>query len=358
MAIGLDESTRSMTGWQAVVEALRAEGVPYVFGLPGDPGHLYDAVYELEQDGGPKAVGVRYETSGAFLAMAYQRVSGQLAACFGCPGSRYCQSRSWGAGSLFRLHPDAGARRARQPANQRHGRVSGNRPYRHDAADHQMGHDDRGSRADPLDHSTRGPARADGQTRSGVHRAPGRHRHGNLRHPPISQSQFGHAPGTERRRSLARRRSPCRGETAAYHHRRWVLSLRRRRRGVRAFGTIRHSGANDPVRPRIGSRDASVLLRGGRALSHQLSASYLRIGRSDRDGRHAHGRIPGRLFRSWHREAGDPDRNRRFRDRTQLAAGCRVAIRCPAGDRSVGRGFAGPRIAQIRCLGNGSQRGP
>jgi acetolactate synthase-1/2/3 large subunit len=86
MAIGLDESTRSMTGWQAVVEALRAERVPYVFGLPGDPGHLYDAVYELEQDGGPKALGVRYETSGAFLAMAYQRVSGQLAACFGCPG--------------------------------------------------------------------------------------------------------------------------------------------------------------------------------------------------------------------------------------------------------------------------------
>ena len=55
-------------------------------GLPGDPGHLYDAVYELEQDGGPTAIGVRYETSGAFLAMAYQRVSGRLAACFGCPG--------------------------------------------------------------------------------------------------------------------------------------------------------------------------------------------------------------------------------------------------------------------------------
>lgn len=86
MAIGMKENPRKMTGWQAVVEALRAEGVPYVFGLPGDPGHLYDAVYELEQDGGPKAIGVRYETSGAFLAMAYTRVSGVLAACFGCPG--------------------------------------------------------------------------------------------------------------------------------------------------------------------------------------------------------------------------------------------------------------------------------
>ncbi|MCO5221024.1 MAG: thiamine pyrophosphate-binding protein [Thermomicrobiales bacterium] len=86
MAIGQTETKRTMTGWQAVVEALRAEGVPYVFGLPGDPGHLYDAVYELEQDGGPRAVGVRYETSGAFLAMAYTRVTGKLAACFGCPG--------------------------------------------------------------------------------------------------------------------------------------------------------------------------------------------------------------------------------------------------------------------------------
>ncbi|CAN5900122.1 biosynthetic-type acetolactate synthase large subunit [soil metagenome] len=74
------------TGWTAVAEALRAEGIPYLFGLPGDPGHLYDDVYELEQDGGPKAIGVRYETSGAFMAMAHARVTGQMAACFGCPG--------------------------------------------------------------------------------------------------------------------------------------------------------------------------------------------------------------------------------------------------------------------------------
>jgi len=77
---------RSMTGWQAVVEGLKAEGVPYVFGLPGDPGHLYDALYAEVDNGGPKPIGVRYETSGAFMAMAYTRVSGTIAACFGCPG--------------------------------------------------------------------------------------------------------------------------------------------------------------------------------------------------------------------------------------------------------------------------------
>jgi acetolactate synthase-1/2/3 large subunit len=75
-----------MTGWEAVVAAMKAEGVPYLFGLPGDPRHLYDAVVAAEPDGGPRPIGVRFETSGAFMAMAYARVSNQLAACFGCPG--------------------------------------------------------------------------------------------------------------------------------------------------------------------------------------------------------------------------------------------------------------------------------
>lgn len=86
MSITETTSSSRKTGWQAVAEALRLEGVPYLFGLPGDPGHLYDAVYQLEYDGGARAIGVRYETSGAFMAMAYARVSGQMAACFGCPG--------------------------------------------------------------------------------------------------------------------------------------------------------------------------------------------------------------------------------------------------------------------------------
>jgi len=74
------------TGWEALVSGLRAEGIPYLFGLPGDPRHLYDAILAAEPDGGPRAIGVRHETSGAFMAMAYARVSGEIAACFGCPG--------------------------------------------------------------------------------------------------------------------------------------------------------------------------------------------------------------------------------------------------------------------------------
>lgn len=79
------KSDRVMTGWQAVAEGLNAEGIKYVFGLPGDPKHLYDALVELAPDG-LTPIGVRYETSGAFMAMAYARVTNELAACFGCPG--------------------------------------------------------------------------------------------------------------------------------------------------------------------------------------------------------------------------------------------------------------------------------
>src|ERR671920_2160595 len=54
--------------------------------LPGDPRHLYDAIEISGHPDVPKAIGVRYETSGAFMAMAYTRVTGGIAACFGCPG--------------------------------------------------------------------------------------------------------------------------------------------------------------------------------------------------------------------------------------------------------------------------------
>ena len=79
-------TVRTRNSWDIVVAGLAAEGVPYVFGLPGDPRHLYDALATSDHSNAPQAIGVRYETSGAFLAMAYTRVTGTIAACFGCPG--------------------------------------------------------------------------------------------------------------------------------------------------------------------------------------------------------------------------------------------------------------------------------
>lgn len=72
-----------LNGWQAIVRGLEAEGIPAVFGLPGSPKHLYDQLYHSDS---VRAVLVRHETSGTYMAMAWARVTNQLAACFGCPG--------------------------------------------------------------------------------------------------------------------------------------------------------------------------------------------------------------------------------------------------------------------------------
>ncbi|HET9015341.1 MAG TPA: thiamine pyrophosphate-binding protein [Thermomicrobiaceae bacterium] len=72
-----------MNAWDQVVAALATEEIPIVFGLPGNPRHLYDALYASET---VRPVLVRHETSGAFMAMAYARVTGGVGCCFGCPG--------------------------------------------------------------------------------------------------------------------------------------------------------------------------------------------------------------------------------------------------------------------------------
>jgi acetolactate synthase I/II/III large subunit len=69
--------------WQQVVASLEAENVEYVFGLPGNAKHFYDQLYDSQAI---KSVLVRHETSGAFMAMAYARVSGKIGVCYGCPG--------------------------------------------------------------------------------------------------------------------------------------------------------------------------------------------------------------------------------------------------------------------------------
>jgi len=69
--------------WQAVVEALRAEGVKYVFGLPGSANQLYNALYDAQD---VKPVVLRHETAGVFAAMGYARVSGEPAVCYGSAG--------------------------------------------------------------------------------------------------------------------------------------------------------------------------------------------------------------------------------------------------------------------------------
>ena len=58
-ANGVATSVRTRNGWDIVVAGLAAEGVPYVFGLPGDPRHLYDALETFDDPNAPGAIGVR-----------------------------------------------------------------------------------------------------------------------------------------------------------------------------------------------------------------------------------------------------------------------------------------------------------
>jgi acetolactate synthase I/II/III large subunit len=68
--------------WAAVVEALEAEQVEYVFGLPGNPELLYNDLYGSSV----KPVLVRMETSAVFMAMAFARVSGRVGVVHASPG--------------------------------------------------------------------------------------------------------------------------------------------------------------------------------------------------------------------------------------------------------------------------------
>jgi acetolactate synthase-1/2/3 large subunit len=69
--------------WRAVCEALAAEEVEYVFGLPGNPQFLYNDLYDFPQI---RPVLVRHETSAVFMAMAYARVSGRVGIVHASPG--------------------------------------------------------------------------------------------------------------------------------------------------------------------------------------------------------------------------------------------------------------------------------
>jgi acetolactate synthase-1/2/3 large subunit/sulfoacetaldehyde acetyltransferase len=66
---------KKLTGGQAVVESLKAEGVSHVFGLIGSAGmEIFDALYEAPSI---KFIGVRDERTGVHMADGYARATGK-----------------------------------------------------------------------------------------------------------------------------------------------------------------------------------------------------------------------------------------------------------------------------------------
>ena len=75
--------TSSIGPWRAVVEALKAERVRYVFGIPGNPKHL---VYDLTEHSDIRFVLVRDEKSAVACAYAWGRLTGEPGVVFSNPG--------------------------------------------------------------------------------------------------------------------------------------------------------------------------------------------------------------------------------------------------------------------------------
>ncbi|HZK44242.1 MAG TPA: thiamine pyrophosphate-binding protein [Syntrophomonadaceae bacterium] len=74
---------KKITGWEAVVKALKTENVKFVFGLPSSPKDLYDALYD---EASIKAIQVRHEAAGGFMAMSHSLLTGKPSLCFASQG--------------------------------------------------------------------------------------------------------------------------------------------------------------------------------------------------------------------------------------------------------------------------------
>ena len=71
------------TPWREVAEALAAEGVERIYGMPGNPLHL---IADITEHTAIDIVLNRHEHSGVACAFAQARVTGKPAVCFGNPG--------------------------------------------------------------------------------------------------------------------------------------------------------------------------------------------------------------------------------------------------------------------------------
>src|SRR6476469_4458280 len=88
----VDSPVATLTGAQAVVEMLKANGVEVIFGLCGATSlPLYDALATLQDSGSPAARGIthvltRDERHAAYMADGYARVTGKVGVCEGPSG--------------------------------------------------------------------------------------------------------------------------------------------------------------------------------------------------------------------------------------------------------------------------------
>jgi acetolactate synthase-1/2/3 large subunit len=70
----MTQPEQTQPGAQLLARCLLAQGVPFVFGIPGG---AISPILEAMADVGPRFITVRHETAGAFMAQAYGRCTGK-----------------------------------------------------------------------------------------------------------------------------------------------------------------------------------------------------------------------------------------------------------------------------------------
>ncbi|MBA2754566.1 MAG: hypothetical protein H0U40_08925, partial [Chloroflexia bacterium] len=77
--------TETMTGGEALVRSLIAEGIDTVFGLPGvQLDGAFDALYHVQDD--IRIFHTRHEQATAYMADGYARSTGKVGTCLVVPG--------------------------------------------------------------------------------------------------------------------------------------------------------------------------------------------------------------------------------------------------------------------------------
>jgi hypothetical protein len=152
-----------MTAGQAVVEALRAEGVKYVFGVVGGTFlEVLDALYDRSDI---KFVSVRHEQGGAFMADGFARAAGAPGVCLVTSGPG-ATNLVTGVYAAYVGHSPVIAKVRRPGTSYRD--APGNGPGRDVRPDHEAGAQREQGGADPGAVPARLPDRAGRQEGAGV----------------------------------------------------------------------------------------------------------------------------------------------------------------------------------------------
>lgn len=83
----IETEKQTLTGGQALVKGLLANGIHTIFALPGvQLDGAFDALYDAQKAGDIRIIHTRHEQGAAYMADGYARVTGEMGVCMVVPG--------------------------------------------------------------------------------------------------------------------------------------------------------------------------------------------------------------------------------------------------------------------------------